>query len=123
MLGLGRALGETMAVTMVIGNRPEISASLFAPGYTLASVIANEFTEATSDLYLNALFELGLVLLAITILVNVVAQLMLRTLTGRRHGQGVTERHDRIAALPARARPADALAPGQEPRCDRAHGR
>jgi phosphate transport system permease protein len=86
VLGLGRALGETMAVTMVIGNRPEISASLFAPGYTLASVVANEFTEATSDLYLNALFELGLVLLGITILVNVVAQLMLRTLSG---GAGV----------------------------------
>jgi phosphate transport system permease protein len=82
VLGLGRALGETMAVTMVIGNRPEISASLLAPGYTLASVVANEFTEATSDLYLNALFELGLVLLAITILVNVIAQLMLRTLAG-----------------------------------------
>ena len=82
ILGLGRALGETMAVTMVIGNRPEISASLFAPGYTLASVVANEFTEATSDLYLNALFELGLVLLAITILVNAIAQLMLRSLAG-----------------------------------------
>ena len=59
ILGLGRALGETMAVTMVIGNRPQITASLFAPGYTLASVIANEFTEATTDLYLSALFELG----------------------------------------------------------------
>ncbi len=82
ILGLGRALGETMAVTMVIGNRPEISASLFAPGYTLASVIANEFAEATSDLYLSALFELGLVLLAVTIIVNVIAQLMLRTLGG-----------------------------------------
>jgi phosphate transport system permease protein len=82
VLGLGRALGETMAVTMVIGNRPEISASLFAPGYTLASVVANEFTEATSDLYLNSLFELGLVLLAITFIVNAIAQLMLRTLTG-----------------------------------------
>lgn len=82
VLGLGRALGETMAITMVIGNRPQISASLFAPGYTLASVIANEFTEATSDLYLNALFELGLVLLAITLLVNALAQLMLRTFTG-----------------------------------------
>ena len=82
ILGLGRALGETMAVTMVIGNRPEISASLFAPGYTLASVIANEFTEATSDLYLSSLFELGLVLLALTILVNAIAQLMLRTLAG-----------------------------------------
>jgi phosphate transport system permease protein len=87
VLGLGRALGETMAVTMVIGNRPEISASLFAPSYTLASVIANEFTEATTDLYLNALFELGLVLLAVTILVNIVAQLMLRTLSGGASGK------------------------------------
>jgi phosphate transport system permease protein len=82
ILGLGRALGETMAVTMVIGNRPQISASLFAPGYSLASVIANEFTEATTDLYLSSLFELGLVLLALTILVNAIAQLMLRTLGG-----------------------------------------
>jgi phosphate transport system permease protein len=82
ILGLGRALGETMAVTMVIGNRPQIAASLFAPGYTLASVIANEFTEATTDLYLNSLFELGLVLLAVTILVNVAAQIMLKSMTG-----------------------------------------
>ena len=82
ILGLGRALGETMAVTMVIGNRPEIATSLFAPGYTLASVIANEFTEATTDVYLNALFEIGLVLLGVTIVVNAVAQLMLRTLGG-----------------------------------------
>ncbi len=82
ILGLGRALGETMAVTMVIGNRPQISASLFAPGYTLASVIANEFTEATTDTYLSSLFELGLVLLAVTILVNVAAQVMLRSMTG-----------------------------------------
>src|SRR5580658_4414800 len=82
VLGLGRALGETMAVTMVIGNRPDIAASLFAPGYTLASVIANEFAEATSDLYLSALFELGLVLLAVTILVNAAAQLMLRSMSG-----------------------------------------
>jgi len=89
VLGLGRALGETMAVTMVIGNRPEISASLFAPGYTLASVIANEFTEATSDLYLNALFELGLVLFAVTILINVAAQLMLRSMGSG----GVTKVH------------------------------
>jgi phosphate transport system permease protein len=87
VLGLGRALGETMAVTMVIGNRPEVSASLFAPGYTLASVIANEFTEATSDLYLNSLFELGLVLVAVTMLVNILAQLMLRTLTGGSSGK------------------------------------
>src|SRR5580700_10922899 len=87
ILGLGRALGETMAVTMVIGNRPEISASLFAPGYTLASVIANEFAEAPPGLYLNALFELGLVLLAVTILVNIVAQLMLRSLGGSGTGK------------------------------------
>ncbi len=82
VLGLGRALGETMAVTMVIGNRPEFSASLFAPGYTLASVIANEFTEATSSLYTSSLFELGLVLVVLTILVNAIAQIMLRTLAG-----------------------------------------
>jgi phosphate transport system permease protein len=82
ILGLGRALGETMAVTMVIGNRPQISASLFAPGYTLASVIANEFTEATTDLYLSSLFELGAVLLGVTILVNVAAQVMLKSMMG-----------------------------------------
>jgi phosphate transport system permease protein len=80
ILGLGRALGETMAVTMVIGNTPQIRASLFAPGYTLASVIANEFTEATSDLYLQALFEIGLVLFGITILANLLAQLLLKTM-------------------------------------------
>ncbi|HWA08819.1 MAG TPA: phosphate ABC transporter permease subunit PstC [Opitutaceae bacterium] len=83
VLGLGRALGETMAVTMVIGNRPEIAKSLFAPGYTLASVIANEFTEATSDLYLSALFELGLVLLGLTIVINIVAQIMIRAITSQ----------------------------------------
>jgi phosphate transport system permease protein len=82
ILGLGRALGETMAVTMVIGNRPEIAKSLFAPGYTLASVVANEFTEATTDVYLNALFELGLVLLGLTIVVNALAQLLLKTFAG-----------------------------------------
>lgn len=76
MLGLGRALGETMAVTMVIGNRPEIALSLFAPGYTMASVIANEFTEATHDLYLSTLIEIGLLLFAITLLVNILAQLL-----------------------------------------------
>lgn len=82
ILGLGRALGETMAVTMVIGNRPEIAKSLFAPGYTLASVVANEFTEATSDLHLSALFEIGLVLLGVTVLVNATAQLLLKTFAG-----------------------------------------
>lgn len=76
MLGLGRAIGETMAVTMVIGNRPIISSSLFDPSYTMASVLANEFTEATSDLYLNALIELALVLFIITIIINMFAQLL-----------------------------------------------
>ena len=76
MLGLGRAIGETMAVTMVIGNRPVISASLFNPSYTMASVLANEFTEATSDLYLNALIELALVLFVITVIINMFAQLL-----------------------------------------------
>src|SRR5450432_2667894 len=78
ILGLGRALGETMAVTMVIGNTPQIAASLLQPGYTLASVIANEFTEATTDLYLQSLFEIGLVLFAITIGANLIAQLFLK---------------------------------------------
>ena len=77
MLGLGRALGETMAVTMVIGNRPDISASLFAPGYTLASAIANEFAEATGSMHLSALFELGLVLLLVTVVTNIVAHLLI----------------------------------------------
>ena len=81
ILGLGRALGETMAVTMVIGNTPQIAASLFKPGYTLASVIANEFTEATTDIYLGALFEIGLVLFGVTILVNLIAQFLLKTMT------------------------------------------
>lgn len=81
ILGLGRALGETMAVTMVIGNRPEIAKSLFAPGYTMASVIANEFSEATGDLYLSALVEVGLALFLVTIIVNIVAQLLVWTVT------------------------------------------
>src|SRR5213595_1627870 len=81
ILGLGRAPGETMAVTMVIGNTPQIAASLFKPGYTLASVIANEFTEATTDIYLGALFEIGLVLFGVTILVNLIAQFLLKTMT------------------------------------------
>jgi phosphate transport system permease protein len=74
MLGLGRALGETMAVTMVIGNRPEISASLLAPGYTMASLIANEFSEATNDLHLSALMAVGAILFIITLIVNGVAR-------------------------------------------------
>ncbi len=82
LLGLGRALGETMAVTMVIGNRPDISASLFAPGYTMASVIANEFTEATGDLYLSALIEVGLALFAVTVLVNALARVLVWRMGG-----------------------------------------
>jgi phosphate transport system permease protein len=78
MLAFGRALGETIATTMVIGNRPVISASLFAPGYTVASVIANEFTEATSDLYLSALIELGLILLVVSLIVIGLGRLMVR---------------------------------------------
>jgi phosphate transport system permease protein len=74
MLGLGRALGETMAVTLVIGNRLEISASLFAPGYTMASLIANEFSEATSDLHLSALMAVGAILFVITLIVNAIAR-------------------------------------------------
>ncbi len=81
ILGLGRALGETMAVTMVIGNRPEIAKSLFAPGYTMASVIANEFTEATGDVYLSALVEVGLALFIVTIIVNILAQFLVWTVT------------------------------------------
>ncbi|HTP85713.1 MAG TPA: phosphate ABC transporter permease subunit PstC [Bryobacteraceae bacterium] len=76
-LSLARALGETMAVTMVIGNDPRISASILAPGYTIASVIANEFTEATGDMHLSALVELGLVLFLITIILNGLGQLLL----------------------------------------------
>ncbi|HLL48721.1 MAG TPA: phosphate ABC transporter permease subunit PstC [Longimicrobiaceae bacterium] len=76
ILGLGRALGETMAVTMVIGNRPEITASLFSPGYTMASVLANEFAEASTDLYLAALMEVALILFGITIVVNTFARLL-----------------------------------------------
>lgn len=81
ILGLGRALGETMAVTMVIGNNPQISRSLFTPGYTLASVLANEFSEATNDLYLSALIEIGLALFLVTILVNTVARLLVWAVT------------------------------------------
>jgi phosphate transport system permease protein len=87
ILALGRALGETMAVTMLIGNRPEIAKSLFAPGYTMASVIANEFSEATDDLYLHALVEIGLALFIVTVIVNMLAQLMIWSIT-RGHKAG-----------------------------------
>ena len=82
-LGLARALGETMAVTMVIGNDPSIRTSLFSNGYTIAAIIANEFTEATGDIYLSALVELGLVLFALTIVINGLARLMI-VLTARK---------------------------------------
>jgi len=82
VLALGRALVETIAVTMVIGNRPEISASLFAPSYTLASVIANEFTEATTSIYISALIELGLILFLVSIVVNALARLMIWSVRG-----------------------------------------
>lgn len=83
MLGLGRALGETMAVTMVIGNRPQIAASLFAPGYSMASVLAKEFTEATSPLYLSSLYEIGLLLFVVTVLFYASARLLIWRSTGR----------------------------------------
>lgn len=84
ILALGRALGETIAVTMIIGNRPAITPHLFEPAYTLASVIANEFTEATAPLHSAALVELGLVLIGVTLIVNLGAQLLLRATSDRR---------------------------------------
>jgi phosphate transport system permease protein len=86
-LGLARALGETMAVTMVIGNSTAIHASLFAPGYTIAAIIANEFTEATGDVYLSALIELGLVLFVLTMILNAAAQLLILATTRRGSAQ------------------------------------
>ncbi len=77
MLGFGRALGETMAVTMVIGNNPQISLSLYAPQYTMAAVLANQFTEATEDLHLHALVEIGLVLFAMTLVINALSRLLI----------------------------------------------
>jgi len=77
MLGFGRAIGETMAVTMVIGNNPQVSWSLFAPQYTMAAVIANEFTEAADNLYLSALVEIGLVLFVITVVINAMSRLLI----------------------------------------------
>jgi phosphate transport system permease protein len=98
MLGFGRALGETMAVTMVIGNSPQVSLSLFAPQYTMAAVIANEFTEATDDLYLNALVEIGLVLFVITLVVNMLSRGLIWTM-----GQDGIRRRVASAAAPAGA--------------------
>ena len=88
ILGLGRALGETMAVTMVIGNNPQIAKSLFAPGYTMASVMANEFSEATGDVYISALIEIGLALFLVTIVVNALAQVLVWTVTRGQPARG-----------------------------------
>jgi phosphate transport system permease protein len=89
-LALARALGETMAVTMVIGNTPKVVASLFSPGYSIAAVIANEFTEATGDLYVQSLFELGLVLFLMTFILNGLARLLIIVTTQRGSGMGNT---------------------------------
>src|SRR5205807_2376533 len=88
-LALARALGETMAVTMVIGNNPKIAASLFSPGYSIAAVLANEFSEATGNLYLSALIELGLVLFLLTFVLNGLARLLIVLTTSR--GSGVSQ--------------------------------
>ena len=81
ILGLGRALGETMAVTMVIGNSPQILKNLLAPGYSMASVIANEFSEASDDTYRSALIEIGLALFLVTIVVNALARVLVWAVT------------------------------------------
>jgi phosphate transport system permease protein len=86
MLGFGRALGETMAVTMVIGNTPKAAGSVFAPQYSMAAVIANEFVEASDELHASALVEIGLVLFAITLLVNVASRLLIWNMTRQRTG-------------------------------------
>jgi len=98
MLGLGRALGETMAVTMVIGNNPQVSASLFAPQYTMAAVIANELAEAALDLHNHALVEIGLVLFIVTIVVNALSRLLLWRVS------------DKVVSAPLAAAPAAAAA-------------
>jgi phosphate transport system permease protein len=97
MLGFGRALGETMAVTMVIGNNPKVSLSLFAPQYTMAAVIANEFSEAATDLYRDALVEIGLVLFIITLIVNSLSRLLIWSMARSSRAQ--------MAAEPAAATP------------------
>ena len=89
MLGFGRALGETMAVTMVIGNNPQVTLSLFAPQHTMAAVIANQFSEAADDFYLHALIEIGLVLFIITLIVNGLSRLLIWSMAPqRRSGAG-----------------------------------
>jgi phosphate transport system permease protein len=97
MLGFGRALGETMAVTMVIGNNPQISWSLYAPQYSMAAVLANEFAEAADDLYLHALVEIGLVLFVITLIINVISRMLIWSMGRQRKPRLVR------AAVPAKA--------------------
>jgi phosphate transport system permease protein len=100
MLGFGRALGETMAVTMVIGNNPKVALSLFSPQYTMAAVIANEFTEAATPLYLSALVEIGLVLFVITLIVNTLSRLLIWTMgrSGRPQVRQAPPRGTEVAA-------------------------
>jgi phosphate transport system permease protein len=92
MLGLGRALGETMAVTMVIGNTPKASWSMFAPQYTMSAVLANEFTEAVDDLHRHALIEIGLVLFVITLIVNALSRLLIWSMNRRTISKGKPKR-------------------------------
>jgi phosphate transport system permease protein len=91
ILGLGRAIGETMAVTMVIGNTPQISLSLLNPAYTMPSVIANEFAETTSDMHASALMEIGLILLAVTLIINILARFLVWSVTRGESGRGMAQ--------------------------------
>ncbi len=88
ILGMGRAIGETMAVTMVIGNTPQISLSLLSPAYTMPSVIANEFAEATSNIHSSALMEIGLILLVVTLVINALARFLIWSVTRGQNGGG-----------------------------------
>jgi phosphate transport system permease protein len=98
MLGFGRALGETMAVTMLIGNNPQITWSLFAPQYTMSAVLANQFTEADNDLYLSALVEIGLVLFVITLIINVLSRLLIWSMARQRRSRSVRQTGVAVAA-------------------------
>ena len=103
ILGFGRAIGETMAVTMVIGNNPQVSASLFAPQYTMAAVIANEFTEAADDLYLSALIEIGLVLFVITLIINALSRVLIWSVTREVKVRAATPAVPQVGAAPEAA--------------------
>ena len=115
MLGFGRALGETMAVTMVIGNNPQVSTSLFAPQYTMAAVIANEFTEAADELHLHALIEIGLVLFIITLVVNALSRLLIWAMSRDRNAA-----EPRASSRAGRRHDARPLAPRSVARCSSA---